>query len=104
MNSSQDSDRKYASDMAWEGARLLGDRDYEGAVEACTMAIESDPSWSSAYLTRAEAYQQLGRKEEADADLLQTHRSDADADDDRVGDAEYISLFASYFEFLRSEG
>jgi len=59
-----------AFDKADEGARLLAVRDYEGAIEACTDAIEWEPGSLGAYRTRAEAYKHLGLQKESAADLI----------------------------------
>ena len=48
-------------EKAKEGARLFEAGDYEGAIAACTEAIEMDSDFMEAYRTRAEAYTRLGR-------------------------------------------
>lgn len=68
MSSPQDSGAQRAA-KALEGARLLSTRDYEGAIAACTEAIQLDPSSLGARRTRAEALKRLGRESEAAADL-----------------------------------
>ena len=56
MSSSQDSETKRAVlDKVQEGHRLLSAGDYEGAIEACTEAIELDPRMQDAYRTRTKA-------------------------------------------------
>ena len=55
---------RQAIDKAFEGVHLLAIRDYEGAIKACTEAIELEPGMHGAYLTRAEAYDCLARKRE----------------------------------------
>ena len=57
-----------ALEKALEGWRLLGVGDYECAIAACTEAIVLNPRILGAYRTRAEAYEGLGRKTEAEAD------------------------------------
>ena len=42
--------------------------DYDGAIAACSEAIELDPSSLGAHRTLAEAYRRLGRENEAKAD------------------------------------
>lgn len=70
MSSSQDAvTQRAALDRAGEGWRLLSDGDYEGAIAACTEAIELDFSSLGARRTRAEAYSRLGRVNEPGADL-----------------------------------
>ena len=70
MSSPQDSETKRAAlEKALEGWRLLSSGDYEGAVAACTEAIELEPGSLGSYRTRAEAYRRLGRGKEAEADL-----------------------------------
>lgn len=57
MSSSQDTETKHAAiEKAREGARLLSDGDYQGAIAACTEAIRLDPRFDDAYLLRSEAY------------------------------------------------
>ncbi|MCH7915836.1 MAG: hypothetical protein IH856_22830, partial [Deltaproteobacteria bacterium] len=55
-------------DYAFDGVRLLNAGDHEGAIAACTKAIESDPSSVGARRTRSEAYRRSGRRNEAAAD------------------------------------
>ena len=50
---------------AQEGNRLLGARDYWGAITACTEAIELNPGSIGARRTRAEAFNRLGKEGEA---------------------------------------
>lgn len=52
-----------------EGQRLLGAGKYEEAIAALTEAIDLHPGLTGAYRSRAQAYQRLGREEEAKADL-----------------------------------
>ena len=59
-----------ALEKALEGWRLLGVGDYECAIAACTEAIVLNPRILGAYRTRAEAYERLGRKQAAQADLV----------------------------------
>ena len=70
MSSPQDSETKRAAiGNALEGGRLLRAGDYQGAIAACTEAIESYPSILGPYSSRAEAYRRLGMEKEAAADL-----------------------------------
>lgn len=70
MSSPQNSGtQRTAHDKSGEGWRLLGAGDYEGAIAACTEAIELDPSSLGARRTRAEALKRLGRENQAAADL-----------------------------------
>ena len=60
MSSSQDPEIKRAAvEKAREGARLFEAGDYEGAIAACTEAIELEPRIQGAYRTRAEASRRL---------------------------------------------
>ena len=61
--------KRAALDKALEGQRLLDAKDNDGAICACTRAIESDSHCWLAYSTRAEAYRRLGRRKEARDDL-----------------------------------
>ena len=71
MSNSHDSEtRRAALDKVQEGHRLLTVRDYEGAIMACTEAIELDPSSAGAYRTRANAYRRLGVSNKASCDLF----------------------------------
>ena len=70
MSSTQDPETERAAiDKAREGRQLLHAGDYEGAIAACTEAIELDPGILGAYGSRAAAYRRLGMKNEAGADL-----------------------------------
>ena len=70
MPHSQDTEPNPAAlDKAQEGMHLLSAGDYEGAVAACTQAMELDHRSLGAYRTRAEAYRLLGRRNWAEADL-----------------------------------
>ena len=69
LSSSQGSETiRAAGQKSLEGWRLLSSGDYEGAIAACTEAIKLLPHSIGAYRTRAEAYERLGRKDEAEAD------------------------------------
>ena len=69
MSSPQNSETKRAAiEKAQEGRRLLSSGDYEGAIGACTEAIELYPGSVGARRTRAEAYRRLGKPTEAEAD------------------------------------
>ena len=68
MLSPQDLEAQRAA-KAVEGARLLTAKDYEGAIAACTEALELDPGSLGARRTRAEALRRLGRESEATAEL-----------------------------------
>lgn len=69
MSSQQDEEtRRAAIDKAYEGARLLSARDYEGAIKTCTEAIALDPTNSRASRTRAEAQRRLGMAKEDPGD------------------------------------
>ena len=61
-----DSEQRGAVHNSMEGARLLNTGDYEGAIKACTEAIQSGNL--GAYLIRAQAYNGLGMVKEAEAD------------------------------------
>jgi tetratricopeptide (TPR) repeat protein len=52
-----------------EGVRLLGSRDYEGAVAAFSKAIDLNPDFETAYRNRSQALRKLGRMAEAKSDL-----------------------------------
>jgi len=57
-------------------------QDYAGAIEDCSMAIESDPTYATAYFNRAYAYKELNQTNEALQDynsaiLLDTNFTDA---------------------------
>ncbi len=52
-----------------EGNSFLGKQEFESAVDAFTQAIEIDPYQIDAYVARAEAHKELGKKHEAIADL-----------------------------------
>ena len=70
MSSPQDSETKRAAlDKAQEGRGLLRAGDYQGAIAACTEAIELDSRILGAYGSRAEAYRRLGMEKEAAVDL-----------------------------------
>ena len=70
MLSPRDSETKRAAlDKANEGRNLLLGGDYEGAIAACTEAIELAPDLLGPYQTRAAAYGHLGMEKEAEADL-----------------------------------
>ena len=70
MSSPQDSGTlRAAFDKAGEGWRLLSAGDHEGAIAACTEAIELDPSSIGARRNGPEALKRLGRSREAEADL-----------------------------------
>ena len=60
--------RRDAIQKAFEGSRLAGGGDYNGAIAACTEAIRLDPGILGAYNTRAEAYKRIGRRDKARAD------------------------------------
>ena len=76
MDSSQGSDTKrIALERAQEGLRLISAGDYQGAIEACTEAIELDPRSLGARRTRVEAYNHLGKGEEAFGDLAHIHEA-----------------------------
>ena len=74
MTSSQDPERRRnALEKALEGRRLARSGDYQGAIAACTEAIELAPDFLGPYGTRAEAYKRLGMDEEAASDLGHLH-------------------------------
>ena len=52
-----------------EGVRLLGSRDYEGAVAAFSKAIDLNPDFETAYRNRSRALRKLGRFAKAKSDL-----------------------------------
>ena len=52
-----------------EGVKRLAAGEPQAAVEALSAAITRDPSFAAAYRRRAEAYAQLGRDAEAQADV-----------------------------------
>ena len=69
MSSPQDSETKRAAiEKAQEGWRLLSSGDYEGAIRACTEAIELYPGSVGARRTRAEAGFRLRERTKAEAD------------------------------------
>ena len=62
MSSPQDSEtNRAAREKTREGARLLNTGDYQGAIVACTNAIQVDPQYDDAYLLRTEAYRRTNK-------------------------------------------
>ena len=69
MSNSQNPDTQRAATRSLQGKRLFDAGDCNGAIAACTEAIELNSGSIRAYRTRAVAYKCLGREEEAEADL-----------------------------------
>ena len=82
MSSPRESETQRDAMKANQGRRLLDAGDYEGAITACTEAIELEPGSIGARRTRAEAYRRLGREKEAEADLK--HLGDLTSQRDRA--------------------
>ena len=62
------SSKREAVDKVKEGRRLVQSGDYQGAVAVLTEAIALSPNFPYAYLSRAEAYGELGHEDLAKAD------------------------------------
>jgi tetratricopeptide (TPR) repeat protein len=58
-------DSKVAEGLKQEGNKLLASKDFKGAVEKYTKAIEADPNNAVYYANRAAAYSQLQEHESA---------------------------------------
>ena len=52
----------------WEGRLLAGNGNYEEAIECYDEALEQDPEYTTAYISRGNAKQEIGKCEEAIAD------------------------------------
>ena len=82
-----------ATDLAWEGTRLLSTGDYRGAINACNQAIELDPTSLGAQRTREEAYRRMGKVAPTDASLIKT-----------TTQGRVQSALAPFIEFLAGQG
>ena len=87
-----------------QGADLLEDGDYEGAIERFTGAIALKPDFVDAHRRRADAYRNLGRQEDAAADMekvatIARSRQRQDAaprtyhEEDSAGTGRYVFSF-----------
>ena len=79
MASEQDNTRTSADSIRKniEGTQLLSTGDDEGAIVAFTEALELNPGFDGALRNRARAYRNLGREQEAVADLSAAEALDA---------------------------
>ena len=58
-----------SADKFSEGLLLMRANDYEGAVDVFTEAITLNPAYANAYRYRAQAFEKLGRADDARADM-----------------------------------